>query len=79
MLTNPNLQIEIENGYFDLATPFFGSEFTKEHLGLEQNLTKNIQLKYYDAGHMMYLHEPDLAKLKANIAAFIDRSSKGGM
>ncbi len=79
LLTNPNLQVEIENGYFDLATPFFGTEFTKEHLGLEQNLTKNISLKYYNAGHMMYLHEEDLAKLHANIGAFIDRSSKGGM
>lgn len=79
MVTNPNLQVEIENGYYDLATPFFGSEYTKEHLGLRPDLTKNISLKYYEAGHMMYVRDEDLAKLKASIGAFIDRTSKGSM
>jgi carboxypeptidase C (cathepsin A) len=47
-----------------------------EHLGLPEPLQKNIGLKYYDAGHMMYLREDDLAKLKANIDAFIEAASK---
>ena len=76
ILTNPHLQVEIENGYFDLATPFFGTEYTREHLGLSSKLTNNIQLKYYDAGHMMYVRDEDLTKLKGNIAAFIERASK---
>jgi carboxypeptidase C (cathepsin A) len=76
IVSNPSLQVEIECGYYDLATPFAGSEYTKEHLGLRPDLTKNIQLKYYEAGHMMYVHDEDLAKLKANIAAFIDHNSR---
>jgi carboxypeptidase C (cathepsin A) len=76
MLTNPHLQIEVENGIYDLATPFFATEYTMEHLGLPEKLQKNIHLQYYDAGHMMYLHEEDLAKLKTNVAAFIDAASK---
>jgi carboxypeptidase C (cathepsin A) len=76
LLTNPHLQIEVENGLYDLATPFFATEYTMEHLGLPEKLQKNIHLQYYDAGHMMYLHDEDLAKLKANVAAFIDASSK---
>ncbi|HEX3927037.1 MAG TPA: hypothetical protein VHW65_03500 [Gemmatimonadales bacterium] len=76
ILTNPNLQVEIENGYFDLATPFFATEYTRDHLGLSPKLVSNIQLKYYMAGHMMYVHDEDLAKLKGNISAFIDRASK---
>jgi carboxypeptidase C (cathepsin A) len=47
-----------------------------EHLGLPEQLQKNIRLKYYDAGHMMYLREEDLTKLKSNIVAFIDSASK---
>jgi carboxypeptidase C (cathepsin A) len=47
-----------------------------EHLGLPEKLQKNIHLRYYDAGHMMYLRDEDLAKLKANIASFIDSASK---
>ena len=76
MLTNPHLQIEVENGLYDLATPFFATEYTMEHLGLPAKLQKNIHLQYYDAGHMMYLRDEDLAKLKTNIAAFIDGASK---
>jgi carboxypeptidase C (cathepsin A) len=76
MLTNPHLQIEIENGLYDLATPFFATEYTMEHLGLPEKLQKNIHQQYYDAGHMMYLREDDLTKLKNNVASFIDAASK---
>jgi carboxypeptidase C (cathepsin A) len=75
MVTNPHLQIEVENGLYDLATPFYATEFTMEHLGLPEKLQKNIHLQYYDAGHMMYLRDEDLAKLKTNIANFIDAAS----
>jgi carboxypeptidase C (cathepsin A) len=76
MLTNPHLKVEVENGLYDLATPFFATEYTMEHLGLPEKLQKNISLKYYDAGHMMYVREEDLTKLKTNIAAFIDSAAK---
>src|SRR5271163_387999 len=76
LLVNPHLKVEIENGYYDLATPFFATEFTVDHLGLPEKLQKNITLQYYDAGHMMYVHEEDLAKLKTNVANFIDTASK---
>jgi carboxypeptidase C (cathepsin A) len=76
MVTNPNLHIEVENGLYDLATPFLATEYTMNHLELPENLQKNIKLQYYDAGHMMYLHEEDLAKLKANIASFVDNATK---
>jgi carboxypeptidase C (cathepsin A) len=76
MVTNPNLHIEVENGLYDLATPFLATEYTMNHLELPENLQKNIKLQYYDAGHMMYLHEADLSKLKANVAAFLDNATK---
>jgi carboxypeptidase C (cathepsin A) len=72
LVTNPHLRVEIENGYYDLATPFFATEYTVNHLeGLSPDLRDNITLKYYDAGHMMYLYEPALAELKQNVARFI--------
>jgi carboxypeptidase C (cathepsin A) len=76
LLSNPHLQVEVENGYYDMATPFFATEYTMEHLGLPEQLQKNIRLNYYDAGHMMYLRDEDLAKLKSNIGAFIDSAAK---
>ncbi|MFZ0523286.1 MAG: hypothetical protein WAL95_19815 [Candidatus Acidiferrales bacterium] len=76
LMTNPHLHVQVENGFYDMATPFFATEYTMDHLFLPGSLRSNIDLKYYDAGHMMYLHEEDLAKLKSNIGAFIDGSSK---
>ena len=76
LLANPHLQVEVENGLYDMATPFYATEYTMEHLGLPEKLQKNIRLQYYDAGHMMYLRDEDLAKLKTNIGNFIEAASK---
>ena len=76
ILTNPRLIVEVENGYYDMATPFFATEFTMSHLGLPADLQKNVTLNYYNAGHMMYLQDDDRVHLHDNIAAFIDRGLK---
>lgn len=76
MQTNQHLKVQVENGLYDMATPFFGSEYTVQHLGLPDGMQGRIKLDYYDAGHMMYIHEPDLAKLHDNVASFIEANSK---
>jgi carboxypeptidase C (cathepsin A) len=76
LMRNPHLHVQVENGFFDMATPFFATEYTMDHLFLPAHLRDNIDLKYYNAGHMMYLHQEDLTKLKSNIAAFIDAATK---
>jgi carboxypeptidase C (cathepsin A) len=73
MITNPRLLVQVENGYYDLATPFFATEFTMEHLGLPVALQKNIKEDYYTAGHMMYLHDEDRVSLHRQVAGFIDK------
>jgi carboxypeptidase C (cathepsin A) len=76
MIANPHLHVEVENGIYDLATPFFATEYTMEHLGLPAKLQSHIVEKYYDAGHMMYVNEAELAKLKENVGKFIDETSR---
>ncbi len=71
MSINRFLKVFVGNGYFDLATPFFATQYTFNHLGLDSSLQENISMAYYDAGHMMYLHSPSLAKLKKDLASFI--------
>ncbi|MFQ5767894.1 MAG: S10 family peptidase, partial [Acidobacteriota bacterium] len=75
MTANRHLKIQVENGLFDQATPFFAAEYTMDHLGLPEELQRNIQMKYYRSGHMMYLHEASLIRLKNNVAAFMDETS----
>ncbi len=72
MTTNPHLKVFVANGYFDLATPYFATEYTFNHLGLDASLRGNITMSYYEAGHMMYIHLPSLARLKQDLTAFIN-------
>ncbi|MBC5828438.1 MAG: peptidase S10 [Candidatus Eremiobacteraeota bacterium] len=72
MIKNPGLRVFSANGYFDFATPFFETEYTLDHLNLEQPLRNHIQYGYYQSGHMIYLHVPALAKLHADLARFYD-------
>jgi carboxypeptidase C (cathepsin A) len=76
LVENPHLKVQVENGYFDSATPFYATEYTIDHLLLPPDARSRISLKYYTSGHMIYLHDEDRVKLKANIAAFIDSALK---
>jgi carboxypeptidase C (cathepsin A) len=77
MTINPYLKVFIANGYFDLATPYFATEYTVNHLGLHPSLAANVEMSYYEAGHMMYVHEPSLAQLKGDLARFIGGAVPG--
>jgi len=54
---NPAMQVFVANGYYDLATPFLTTEYTFDHMHLEPELKDNIVMAYYEAGHMMYIHQ----------------------
>jgi carboxypeptidase C (cathepsin A) len=72
---NPALRVFVANGYYDLATPYYATAHTFNHLQLEPDLRPNISMEYYEAGHMMYIHEPSLVAQKKHLADFIKRSS----
>ncbi len=76
MKQNPNLKILILNGYFDLATVFYGVEYSINHMGLDPELKQNIIMKYYDAGHMMYTHPPSMEKWKEDLDEFMDATHR---
>jgi carboxypeptidase C (cathepsin A) len=71
MTTNPALKVYVANGYFDLATPYFATQYTFNHLGLDSSLQGNLRMGYFEAGHMMYVHMPSLEKLKADLVDFL--------
>src|SRR5581483_1733783 len=71
MTYNPYLRVFVANGYYDLGTPYFATEYTFNHLGLHESVRKNVSMGYYEAGHMMYIHLPSLAELKKDLAEFI--------
>jgi carboxypeptidase C (cathepsin A) len=74
MKYNPNLAIQMEAGYYDLATPFFEAVYELQHLPLPAKQQANIEMKFYPAGHMIYAHEPSARALHDNVAAFVKRT-----
>lgn len=71
MSVNRHLRVHVASGYYDLATPYFATDHTLNHLGLEEELRANVSTSTYESGHMMYVRLQDLANLKAALARFI--------
>jgi carboxypeptidase C (cathepsin A) len=74
---NPYMRVFVASGYYDLATPYFATEYTLSHMGLDPTLRDRISTEEYEAGHMMYIHEGSLRKLKQDVSRFIDSAIKG--
>ena len=78
MKYNPRLNVMLNSGYFDLATPFFTADYEMRHLPIPQSLVKNIETHYYESGHMVYAHLQSLKELHDNVAGFINKTDNVG-
>lgn len=74
MTQNPFLHVFVAKGYYDLATPFFAAEYTFNHLGLDPSLRNHLSGAYYESGHMVYVNQASLARLKQDVSQFIRAS-----
>jgi carboxypeptidase C (cathepsin A) len=77
MKQNPGMQVLVQQGYFDLATPHLATKYYIDQLEIPAHLRGNVRLELYEAGHMMYIHEPSMARFKEDLAGFV-RGSNGG-
>ncbi|HEV7613547.1 MAG TPA: hypothetical protein VGO37_16835 [Steroidobacteraceae bacterium] len=77
MKRNPNLKVQLNGGYYDLATPYFAAVYELRQLPIQPALQGNIEMHFYTSGHMVYAHEPDLKALHANVASFIEKTRRG--
>ncbi|MGO4341356.1 S10 family peptidase [Pedococcus sp. 2YAF34] len=75
MRGNPHLKVHIAYGYHDGATPYYGAQDVVAHLQVPAALQDNIEHAYYEAGHMMYVHEPSRLQQSRDLADFVTRAS----
>lgn len=68
-------KVLVANGYYDLATPHFATEYTVSHMGLDPEVRENVMLTYYEAGHMMYVHLPSLQQLAKDLREFVSETT----
>lgn len=71
MRVNPHMRVHVACGYYDAATPYFAAEHSIAHLAIPPDLAGNVEFGYYEAGHMMYLHEPSRLAQAASLAGFV--------
>lgn len=69
---NPALKVLICNGYYDLATPYFATQYTVDHLFLHPDYRSNIQQTYYKGGHMMYSIDTELRLFTEDVRRFYE-------
>ncbi|WP_240663587.1 peptidase S10 [Sphingomonas sp. UV9] len=74
MRENPYLNVLSMNGYYDMATPFFGTENDLNHMMLDPARQRNLAFRYYPAGHMTYLNPAALHQMKADLASWYDQA-----
>jgi len=72
MVKNPYMKVWICNGYYDMATPYFATDYVIHHMFLPKELQKNISFTYYEAGHMMYIHRQSLLQLRKDYVDFMN-------
>jgi carboxypeptidase C (cathepsin A) len=77
MRENPHLQLLSLNGWYDMATPFFGTEYDLAHMELDPTLRGNLHFAYYPSGHMVYLNVEALKQMKADLNRFYDSALSG--
>lgn len=76
MRANPHLRLHVASGYHDGATPYYAGDHVLAHLSIPDELRDNIETAYYEAGHMMYVHEPSRLRQSKDLANFIGRALK---
>ena len=76
MRANPHLRVHVAYGYLDGATPYYAAEDVVAHLSIPESLRGNIEHAYYEAGHMMYVHEPTRLQQSKDLADFVTGASK---
>ncbi|MBV9491676.1 MAG: peptidase S10 [Verrucomicrobia bacterium] len=71
MSKNPYLKVLVCSGYYDLATPYFASEYVLHTMGLDPAIRRNLRSAFYESGHMLYVEGAARVKFKADFEAWL--------
>lgn len=68
MAENPDLRVFVASGLYDVATTFFGAEYSVRRSTMDRS---RVEMHRYPAGHMMYVNRPAFAELTRAMREFV--------
>ena len=77
MAKNPWMRVYVASGYYDLATPYYATLYTLNHMGLDPDAHARFTLEEFPVGHMVYVEKGALKKLQEDVASFIKLAVEG--
>ena len=69
---NPDMKLYVALGYYDMATPYWAVQYTLDHMSVDPKIRAGIRKGYFTAGHMMYIDEPSMKGMRADLRTFIE-------
>jgi len=77
MSLNPDLKVFVATGYYDSAITFHQTKLNLLGSTLDKKIReKNLKIKPYPSGHMLYLDQAVKSKLREDTASFYDQSTQ---
>lgn len=73
MRQNAHLAVHFAYGYYDGATPYFCA--MDDVARLDPRLLPRLEHRFYESGHMTYVHQPTRVQQSADLAEFVRRHS----
>ncbi len=71
MKREPSMRVLVQQGYFDMATPVGATDYFVDHMDLTPEERARIEVAYYEAGHMMYVHDGSIEAYASDLRRFI--------
>lgn len=76
MSLNVDLRVLSANGYYDFVTPFYQTVMDLQAMPLaDSGVRKNLGVRFYPSGHMVYLDAGSRTALKADLAQMVDAAT----
>jgi carboxypeptidase C (cathepsin A) len=70
MSINPDLKVFQASGYYDDVTPWYQTRIDLQNMNLDPALRKNLQIREYPSGHMIYLDGESRTAMRNDLLQF---------
>ncbi len=75
IVKNPSLRVLVMGGIYDLASPFWSTEYEVAHMRLPPDYARNVTIARLTSGHMAYNDAEGAREMSAAVSRFLKNTS----